>query len=75
MVFGCKKCKKVFRKDLTMFDEADEYCPSCDNHYIIDAKIPQMGMGIEADDPRVMRDFRERQKQWIENDLMADRMG
>lgn len=57
------------------FDEADEYCPGCDNHYIIDAKTPTMGMGIESDDPRVMRDFRERQKQWIENDLMADRLG
>ena len=32
-------------------------------------------MGIEADDPRVMRDFREKQKQWIEGDLRADRLG
>ena len=32
-------------------------------------------MGIESDDPRVMRDFREKQKAWIEGDLMADRMG
>lgn len=27
MVFACKKCKKVFRKDVTDYDEADEYCP------------------------------------------------
>jgi hypothetical protein len=24
------------------FDDSDEYCPNCDNHYIIDAKIPHM---------------------------------
>jgi uncharacterized CHY-type Zn-finger protein len=27
MTFACKKCKKVFRKDVADFDEADEYCP------------------------------------------------
>jgi hypothetical protein len=32
-------------------------------------------MGVEADDPRVMRDFRQKQRQWIEEDLMADRLG
>ena len=39
-VFACKKCKKVFRKDVTEFEDADEYCPHCDNHYIIEAKTP-----------------------------------
>jgi hypothetical protein len=34
-----------------------------------------MGIGVEGDDPRMMRDIRERQKQWIEQDLMADRLG
>jgi hypothetical protein len=34
MVFACKKCKKVFRKDMTEYDESDEYCPHCDNHYV-----------------------------------------
>ncbi|KAM3137456.1 hypothetical protein pb186bvf_010429 [Paramecium bursaria] len=37
MDFICKKCKKAFRKDITDFDEADEYCPHCDNHFIINA--------------------------------------
>ena len=29
IILACKKCKKVFRKDLstTEFDDADEYCP------------------------------------------------
>ena len=41
MVFGCKKCKKVFRKDIETFEEADEYCPGCDNHYYIKAETPE----------------------------------
>ena len=34
MTFICKKCKKAFRKDTTEFDESDEYCPHCDNHFV-----------------------------------------
>jgi uncharacterized CHY-type Zn-finger protein len=41
MVFACKKCKKVFRKDMDVFEEADEYCPYCDNHYILPAVTAQ----------------------------------
>ena len=37
MVFACKVCKKVFRKDMLTFEEADEYCPHCDNKYVLDA--------------------------------------
>mgnify|MGYP005992825637 CR=1 FL=1 len=36
LVFGCKKCKKVFRKDLRDFEEQDEYCPHCDNHFYVE---------------------------------------
>jgi DNA polymerase III alpha subunit (gram-positive type) len=28
--------------DNRAFDDTDEYCPHCDNHYILDAAIPQM---------------------------------
>lgn len=38
MIFACKKCKKVFRKDLAHFDEEDEYCPGCDNHFYLAAE-------------------------------------
>ena len=38
---ACKKCKKVFRKDVSDFDEADEFCPRCDNHYVVPASTPQ----------------------------------
>ena len=30
----CKKCKKAFRKDMANYEESDEYCPHCDNHYV-----------------------------------------
>jgi hypothetical protein len=28
------QCKKAFRKDMTTYEEADEFCPHCDNHYV-----------------------------------------
>ena len=34
MAFMCKKCKKAFRKDMGNYEESDEYCPHCDNHYV-----------------------------------------
>lgn len=34
MAFMCKKCRKAFRKDMSKYEEADEYCPHCDNHYV-----------------------------------------
>ncbi|KAL9712107.1 hypothetical protein Ac2012v2_005183 [Leucoagaricus gongylophorus] len=34
MSFICKKCKKAFRKDMLVYEESDEYCPHCDNHYV-----------------------------------------
>lgn len=30
----CKKCKKAFRKAMDAYEESDEYCPHCDNHYV-----------------------------------------
>ncbi|KAK5667605.1 hypothetical protein BDV3_002421 [Batrachochytrium dendrobatidis] len=75
MVFACKKCKKTFRKDLAEFDDQDEYCPHCDNHYIVDAKMPTMAFGVEGDDPRLVRDYRRKQIELMEADLMADRLG
>ncbi|KAF8661477.1 hypothetical protein AX16_001314 [Volvariella volvacea WC 439] len=53
MTFVCKKCKKAFRKDMTEYEESDEYCPHCDNHYVIDAKTPQAVVGVEGEDTRV----------------------
>eukprot|EP00696_Hemimastix_kukwesjijk_P006618 gnl/Hemi2/18363_TR6094_c0_g1_i1.p1 gnl/Hemi2/18363_TR6094_c0_g1~~gnl/Hemi2/18363_TR6094_c0_g1_i1.p1 ORF type:complete len:111 (-),score=39.87 gnl/Hemi2/18363_TR6094_c0_g1_i1:163-495(-) len=41
IIMACKKCKKVFRKSPEQCDESDEYCPNCDNHYVIEAKTPE----------------------------------
>lgn len=65
MTFACKKCKKCFRKDVKEFEEADEYCPHCDNHFIIEAKTPKAALTVESDDVRMdnkmLKDDRERQ--------------
>ena len=34
MVFLCKKCRRAFRKDMSAYEESDEFCPYCDNHYV-----------------------------------------
>ncbi|KDQ10168.1 hypothetical protein BOTBODRAFT_164110 [Botryobasidium botryosum FD-172 SS1] len=52
MVFMCKKCRKAFRKDMTVYEDSDEYCPHCDNHYVVDAKSPQAVLGVEGEDAR-----------------------
>lgn len=54
MVFACKVCKKVFRKDMLMFEgnwlinvlESDEYCPHCDNKYVLDAVTKENKWGV-----------------------------
>lgn len=38
----CKQCKKAFRKDLADFDEADQFCPYCDNEFFIPAVTGNM---------------------------------
>lgn len=53
MTFACKKCKKCFRKDAQEFEDSDEYCPNCDNHFVIDAKTPKAALSVESEDVRV----------------------
>ncbi|WRT66782.1 uncharacterized protein IL334_003745 [Kwoniella shivajii] len=53
MAFICKKCKKGFRKDMTTYEDSDEYCPHCDNHYVLEAKEPQAMIGVEGEDARI----------------------
>ncbi|KAI1808735.1 zinc finger protein [Daldinia bambusicola] len=53
MTFACKKCKKCFRKDAQEFEEADEYCPHCDNHFVIDAVVPKPALTVEGEDARM----------------------
>ncbi|ORX46238.1 hypothetical protein BCR36DRAFT_405801 [Piromyces finnis] len=81
MVFACKKCKKCFRKDMLVYEEADEYCPNCDNHYVIEAKTPQMAIGVEGDDARMdnrlLKDERMKMINSLEQelDLLTERLG
>lgn len=77
MVMMCKKCKKAFRKDITEeFEEADEYCPHCDNQYVIEAKTRETEgrMIIELQtkkghDNKMFIDDREKHRQKV---LMED---
>jgi len=52
MTFACKKCKKCFRKNAQEFEESDEYCPHCDNHFVIDALTPKASLQVEGEDVR-----------------------
>ncbi len=52
MTFACKKCKKAFRKEASEFEESDEYCPHCDNHYVLEAVTPKMKLEVEGEDVR-----------------------
>lgn len=53
MTFACKKCKKCFRKDVQEFEESDEYCPHCDNHFVLDAVTAKPRVEVEGEDARV----------------------
>ncbi|SCZ96116.1 BZ3500_MvSof-1268-A1-R1_Chr8-1g10016 [Microbotryum saponariae] len=79
MAFLCKKCKKAFRKDMTKFEESDEYCPHCDNHFVIDAKTPQRIIEFETEDLRVdargLRDERQRNLHTSDIDAFVDQLG
>ena len=69
MVFACKKCKKVFRKNIEEFEEADEFCPHCDNHYVIEAKTKEncgklvIGFKMEkGHENKMVKDDREKDR-------------
>ncbi|KAJ7350882.1 hypothetical protein DFH08DRAFT_862552 [Mycena albidolilacea] len=80
MTFMCKKCKKAFRKDMSVYEESDEYCPHCDNHYVIDAKTPKAVVKVEGEDIRVdarmLKDDRVKvDDDLLDDDIFADRLG
>mmetsp|Transcript_8311 Transcript_8311/g.1113 ORF Transcript_8311/g.1113 Transcript_8311/m.1113 type:complete len:87 (+) Transcript_8311:50-310(+) len=39
MTFKCKDCNKEFEKDMSEFEEADGYCPHCDNEFVVEPKF------------------------------------
>lgn len=82
MTFACKKCRKCFRKDTQEFEESDEYCPHCDNHFVIEAKIAKPTLNVEGEDVRVdarmLKDERiraEQQRSIFDVRDAADRLG
>jgi hypothetical protein len=32
---------------------SDEFCPHCDNHFVLDAKIPKVSLQVEGEDARI----------------------
>lgn len=63
VVMACKKCRKVFRKDARQeLEEADEFCPHCDNQYVLAAVEPKPVLAVEGEDGRMfIRDLRMKQ--------------
>ena len=82
MTFACKKCKKVFRRQADDWSESDEYCPRCDNHFVIEAKVPKPALTVESEDTRMdnkmLKDDRVK-LQWqgsiFDPDTDADKLG
>lgn len=63
MTMVCKKCKKAFRKDVADMespDEADEYCPYCDNHFLREAVTKGGVMGLSG--PSATVDLRKEER-------------
>jgi len=69
---------------MTAYEESDEYCPHCDNHYVLEAKTPQAVLGVEGEDARVdarmLKDERVKQvtKQSVfdvDDEDFVDRLG
>ena len=38
---------------IVTFKNSDEYCPHCDNHYVLEALIPKPSLQVEGEDARV----------------------
>lgn len=83
MIFACKKCKKCFRKDAEEFEDADEYCPHCDNHFVLEAITPKAAITVEGEDERMdsrmLKDDRVKPKRqprtMFDPDVEADKLG
>lgn len=41
------------RRSVADCDHSDEYCPHCDNHFVIDAITPKPSLQVEGEDVRV----------------------
>ena len=63
-------------------ESSDEYCPHCDNHFLLEAKTPAPALQVEGDDvrmdSRMMKDERlkgDEQRTIFDVKDAADRLG
>jgi len=73
----CKKCKKAFRKDVANMeapDEADEYCPHCDNHFLREAVTQNtvVGAGLGSEDLRKEGRYRRWSGDFVDCRIIRD---
>lgn len=62
---------------------SDEFCPHCDNHFVLEAKTPSIALNVEGEDVRVdarmLKDDRtkvdEHKTIWNIGDDIADKLG
>ncbi|EPY53563.1 hypothetical protein SPOG_04623 [Schizosaccharomyces cryophilus OY26] len=63
MTLICKKCRKAFRVYFgEEMDDSDEFCPNCDNHYVVNAitEPPKPAKPLPAElDARMIPDDKE----------------
>jgi len=38
---------------LGLMGSSDEYCPHCDNHFVLEAKTPKASLQVEGEDARI----------------------
>lgn len=67
---------------MTEFEDSDEYCPHCDNHFVIEAKEPKARLEVEGEDirkdARMIKDERIKPKEDLtiwDDELEAARLG
>ncbi|KAM5458564.1 hypothetical protein MaudCBS49596_000480 [Microsporum audouinii] len=46
-----RTCSGLYLSDV-LAGCSDEYCPHCDNHFVIDALTPKPAVKVEGEDPR-----------------------
>ena len=61
---------------------SDEYCPHCDNHYVLDAKTPKAVLKVDGEDvrkdARMLKDERvkgQERRTIFDDEDDADRLG
>ena len=76
------KCHSFIWLKHSDFDESDEYCPNCDNHFVIEAETPQTRavndgkakiiVGAEGDTQREAEELREQMMKRIMEEGIDD---